>query len=251
MNNIGKIRKINDEYKKSVDKNLKINNFCPFRYEKQMDYLFPLLVKNVNKYTNGYKPKILDIACGYGRLIYFIKELNMTCEIWGIDYVARLINLAKKNFKDSKNIKFRSGNLYDLSRDYKKFFDIVISYKTLSWLPDYKDAVKEMMSAATDRVYITSLFYNGNMSFETKINELNKKTYTYLNTYSLNEFKSFCKKNGAKKVIAHEIYIDFDLPKPEDPDILKTFTIKTADKKRLEVTGNVILNWKLIEIILK
>jgi len=251
MDNINQVRKINDQFKKNVNKNLKTNTFCPFRYEKQMDYLFPLIIESVKKYKNNYHPKILEVACGYGRLVHFINELNLPGEIWGIDYVKKLIDRAKKDFNGKENIKFKCSNLYDLSKKYNKFFDIIVLYKTLSWLPDYRDAVKEMMAAAKDKIYITALFYDGDISFEIKINELNKKTFSSLNFYSLNEFKLFCKKHGAKKVVAHEMHVDFDLPKSEDPNILKTFTIKTADNKRLEVTGTVILNWKLIEISLR
>ncbi len=244
------IRQINNKYKKSIKNNLITNNFCPFRYEKQMDYLLPLIIKVIKKYPKKYRPKILEAGCGYGRLIYFINKLNLPCEIWGIDYMKELIDRAKENFK-SDNIRLKQGNIYDLSKKYKKFFDIVISYKTLSWLPDYKDAVKEMMTVAKNKVYITSLFYDGDISFETRVRQLDKRIFTYLNTYSLNEFKKFCIKNGAKKVVDYKMNVDFDIPKPENVNDLKTFTIKTTNTKRLEVTGTIILNWRLIEINLK
>jgi hypothetical protein len=44
--------------------------------------------------------------------------------------------------------------------------------------------------------------------------------------------------------------LDLDLPKPEDPDRLETYTIRTAQDDRLEITGTTILNWRLVELVL-
>ncbi|MCB9805862.1 methyltransferase domain-containing protein [Candidatus Nomurabacteria bacterium] len=236
-----KERELNREYKKSILKN---KNFCPFRYEKQMDYLFSFLKKDFIKKDL----KILESGCGQGRLLFYLNEFNNNQEYWGIDYLAENIKYAKNLFKDDQNIKLYKYNFFDLSKKYKKFFDISISYKTLSWLPDYKDAVLELIKSTKEKIYITSLFSNNNFSSFTKIYDHNNKTYTYLNTYSVADFKRFCLNNGAKKVKFVDMRLDIDLPENKSKSVLQTHTKRTKGGENLEITANTILNWKLVII---
>jgi hypothetical protein len=42
-----------------------------------------------------------------------------------------------------------------------------------------------------------------------------------------------------------DMKLDIDLNPPEDKNLLKTHTVRTADQGRLEITGVLLLNWKL------
>ena len=42
--------------------------------------------------------------------------------------------------------------------------------------------------------------------------------------------------------------LDFDLERSDDIDKLQTYTTATESGSRLEITGNIILNWKLVII---
>jgi hypothetical protein len=44
--------------------------------------------------------------------------------------------------------------------------------------------------------------------------------------------------------------VDFDLPKPKNINKLQTYTVLTQTRERIEITGSVILNWRLVEIVL-
>ena len=242
-----------DAYKNLIEESLRNekDEFCPFRKETQMDYLFKFLEKDFYK---NESLKILDACCGYGRLIHFLNELNEKQNYTGIDYVEELINDGIRNFVGKKNIKFELYDVMALSDKYYKEFDIAINYKTLSWLPNYTTIIEQLIKATKQKVYITSLFYDGDIDFITKIfvNEQNsnENKFSYLNTYSYPKFKRYCISLGVKEVNSINMNLDFDLEKDNNINKLHTYTIPTKSGNRLEITGNVILNWKLIEIVL-
>ncbi len=239
------IRKENRRYQASIKCSLKRGDFCNFRLEEQMKALFTLLKKDFLKHN-----KVLEAGCGPGRLIYFLNKFNNQQEYYGLDYLKENVVLARKLFKEQLNIKIFKGDLYDLGKKYKKYFDIIISYKTLPWLPEYQQVMKELISAAKKKIYLTALFIDGNFSFTVKVANLDNKTLTYLNTYNQNEFKNFCLKNGATRVNFHDFKLKINLPKPQNMKSLKTYTQKLTTGQNLEITGVVVLNWKLVEVII-
>ncbi len=241
----------NQVYKKYIRSCLKKDKagFCPFRKEKQMDYLFSFLRQDFEEKNQ----RILDACCGYGRLIYFLNEFDSRQLYLGVDYVEELIDQGKQSFVEEKNVKFEFGDILEISKRYKKHFDISINYKTLSWLPYYKRIMEELFKVTKKKIYITSLFYDGDIDFITKIYKGgldNADSYTFLNSYSSQRFKKFCEKLGAKSIEFIDMNLDFDLPKSKDLNLLETYTLNTNNNERLEITGNVILNWKLVVISL-
>ena len=166
---------------------------------------------------------------------------------FGIDYSELFIKESKEHFKSNKNIDFNVADVFNLPEKYTKKFDITINYKTLSWLPYYEDCIKELIKVTKDKVYITSLFNEGNIESITKI-YTDENNYTYLNTYSLEKFKKFVEAQGAKVVDITPMQLDFDLEKPKDINELSTYTQLLADNSRLEITANTLLNWKLVTI---
>ena len=241
----------NSTYKKVILKTLRNDkkSFCPFRKEKQMDYLFSELKKDFRK----KHLKIFEAGCGYGRLIYFLNEFDSNQEYFGADYVGQLIREGKRSFSNNKNITLFHLDVFKLPNSFRKLFDISISYKTLSWFPGYEEFIKQIVKVTKKKIYITSLFYDGDIDFITKIYvnaQDNDKNFSYLNTYSFPKFKKFCRSVGIKKVRAIDMHVDFDIKRPKDMNVLQTYTVSLSRGERLEITGNTILNWKLIELTL-
>ncbi len=241
----------NQAYKTFIGQMLEKNEaeFCPMRKEKQMDYLFTMLAEDFE--TKGRR--VLDACCGYGRLIHFLNEYDPDQEYVGIDYVPLLIAQARVHFAESENIRFEERDVMKLADYYGKEFSIAINYKTLSWLSYYETLVDQLVKVTKDKIYITSLFYDGPYDFISKIYDCSQSgsdSYSYLNTYSYPKFQRFCKALGVKEVNAIDMKLDFDLPKPADRSVLQTFTVLTAEGSRLEMTGVIGLNWKLIQLVL-
>lgn len=204
-------------YKRYIQKMLQQNApaFCPFRKERQMDYLFDLLRGPFQEKGQS----ILEAGCGYGRLIYFLNNFDAEQYYHGIDYVEELIGQAKKEFAHEKNIFFESADILKVSKKYLKKFDISISYKTLSWLPYYEKMMSKLFMMTKKRIYITSLFYDGDIDFITKIYQAareNSISYAHLNTYSYLKFEKFCKDMGARAIKSFDMKLDIELPRAED-----------------------------------
>jgi ubiquinone/menaquinone biosynthesis C-methylase UbiE len=253
MNSNSDERSENEKYKNFINAQLKEdeNLFCALRKEKQLDYLFPKLERDLRE---GGINQLLDLCCGYGRLVYFLNEKFPQLRIHGIDYMETMVEKGKNQFKDRLHISFEAKNAFDLSQFYDKSFDVTVIHKTISWLPYYESILTEAIKVSRKKIYITSLFWEGDIDFITKIfknaSAGDFDNFSYINTYSLPKFRSFCFEMGVKNVLVENMYIDVDLEKNLESDKLQTYTAKTKDDFRLEFTGPIQLNWKLIEIVL-
>ena len=135
---------------------------------------------------------------------------------------------------------------------YSKQFDVSISRAVISWIPYYEDFLKSLVAATKSHIFISSLFYDGDIDFEIKVNEFRKGTASrdfteYRNVYSLPRFKKFVKSLGAKNIRVYDFEIGIDLP-AVPLDQLGTYTVKLENGKRLQLSGVVLMNWKWIRI---
>jgi ubiquinone/menaquinone biosynthesis C-methylase UbiE len=221
------------------------DDFCPFRRERQMDHLFRHLAQDFQ----GPPQKVLDICGGYGRLTYFLNELDSRQEYYCFDYSESLIAQARTSFAAKRNIHCEVADLYALSPRYDKAFDITINYKTLYCLPYYEEAIAQFVKVTRHKIYVTSPFYEGDIDFISRIypsaSAGDGSRYAYSNSYGIPKFVKHCKSLGVKDVQFEGMSLDFDLTPPVDKNELKTHTVLTADQSRLEITGVLILNWKL------
>ena len=242
-----RLRTENEKYKKQCEDMYKHGNFCVMRYEKQMDYLFSKLEKDFENKTL----EVLDACCGCGRLLNYMTERFKEQNYFGIDYMPIFIESAKERFKDNHNIKLEVGDVFNLNEKYTKKFDITINYKTLSWLPYYEDCIRELVKVTKDKIYLTSMFNDGDYETISKLYSsisVNDENYTYLNTYSMPRFKKYVESLGAEVVDIIPMHLDFDLERTDDVDKVQTWTEQLKDNSRLEITANTILNWKLVTI---
>jgi len=219
--------------------------FCPFRREKQMDHLF----RRLQREFKSPGQKVLDMCGGYGRLTHFLHELDPKQSYHCLDFSDVLIAKAKETFAAHPNIHCGVADLYSLFPEYDKAFDITILYKTLYCLPYYTQAIEQLVKATRRKIYITSPFFDGDIDFISRIypkaSTGNQETYHYSNSYSIPKFVSYCKSLGVKAVEFEEMRLDFDIEPPRSKDVLQTHTVQTANQGRLEVTGVLVLNWKL------
>ncbi|MCK4911464.1 MAG: methyltransferase domain-containing protein [Thermodesulfovibrionales bacterium] len=240
-------REDNEVCKQAMRKLASEGRFCVLKRERQMDHLEDHLGRHIGDRKGLH---ILDACCGQGRLIHFLSKFAPEQNFLGVDIVEDFIDEGRERFRGVKNVRFERGNIFDLSDTYGKDFDICINYKTLSWLPSYEEPVRQMINVTRERIYITSLFFEGDVDFSVRVheNQMGRDVYTYLNTYSMPRFTEYCIGLGARNVEFHDMKLDLDLPESEDPDVLDTFTRRLDDGQRLEITGVVLLNWKLVVI---
>lgn len=241
----------NEIYKSIVRVEAREGRLSPFRRERQMDRLEERLAKDL---AGGRRLRILDACCARGRLMHFLNEFNGDQEYVGFDYLEELVEEANAHFKDVPNVTVVHADIYRLSERWGKEFDISILYKTLLNFPRYEDALEQLFAVTREKVYLTSIFYEGNADFDIRIHKYavyeSATDYAHYNCYGIPRFTDFCRARGAREVLFHDLKLDFDLPKADNPDIVATHTERLANGERLELTGPVLMDWKLVEITL-
>jgi SAM-dependent methyltransferase len=197
---------------------------------------------------------VLDACCGMGDLTYFLSLLNPKAKFVGIDRAVFLLEEGRKSFSDNPNITFQEADLYDLTSTLgPKSFDLAVCKQTLSWLPDYQQPVRELMNVTRKSIFASSLFYDGRIDFETRVREYvteaGKDDFNaYYNVYSFPVFREFCIAAGAKDVVGFDFNIGIDLPRSENIDRMGSYTVKLENGDRLQISGALLLPWKIVRI---
>tara|TARA_A100001388_G_scaffold125628_1_gene92912 strand:+ start:9075 stop:9746 length:672 start_codon:yes stop_codon:yes gene_type:complete len=110
------------------------------------------VAEEINKaYNLPKKPKILDIGCGKGYLLFDFLKVIPDAQIYGLD----ISEYALKNCKPEIKDKLLLGNARDLPYE-DNYFDLVISINTLHCLeaPDLFLALKEMERVGKNFKYL-------------------------------------------------------------------------------------------------
>jgi len=232
------------------DKEYEINSMKKYVNEKQeMD---KFLEKLITPIIRGASLKILDACCGIGHLSYFLSEISPESTFLGVDQTFYLIQEAKKLFHDKKNITFEVGDIYDVTTKYQKAFDISIIWKTLSSIPYYDEMLKALFRVTKKHIFLNIVLYDGDIDFEVKVRAFKKEKgkggFTqYYNVYSLPHFKEFVYGLGAKNVEIYDFDIGIDIPRGSI-DQMGTYTVKLENGKRVQISGAIVMSWKIVRI---
>jgi ubiquinone/menaquinone biosynthesis C-methylase UbiE len=201
--------------------------------------------------------KILDACCGIGDLTYFLSRMSPRSTFVGIDRAEFLLEEARQNLQHNPNATFRELDVRSLTTNFPaKHFDITVCKQTLSWLPEYAEVVEEMMAVTKQAIFISSLFYDGRIDFNIRVREYvtenGKHDYNaFYNVYSFPVFRDFCLSRGAKEVTGFNFDINIDLPRPDNLDRMGTFTERLESGKRLQISGALLMPWKIVRIDLE
>ena len=133
-----------------------------------------------------------------------------------------------------------------------KIFDITVCWKTLSWFDYYEDLLVGLINSTKKHIFISSLFFDGDIDFEVKVREFNKeagkkgfnKNY---NVYSLPQFKRFALKKGVKKIDVVDFDISINIEKPPINE-MGTYTITEKNGHKVQISGAIVQFWKIIRL---
>ncbi|TVQ51266.1 MAG: class I SAM-dependent methyltransferase [Saprospirales bacterium] len=226
------------QFKKTYQSTIK---FC--------DWLEQLEVLNRESSCN-----IMDIGTGKGANLNYMNKRFPNCKFLGLDINKNLVDEGNAYFKNKNinNCKLECGDLYNLDYNrYKNGFEGIISYQTLSWLPEYKKSLSKIIKLNPNWISLTSLFYDGLVDCKIEINEFenpkkkNSFKTSFYNVYSLPRLEYFFKKKGYKSFKSQPFVIDIDLPKP-DHTLMHTYTKKLENGERIQISGPLLLNWFFI-----
>lgn len=200
---------------------------------------------------------IVDIGAGSGAPTAYFAQKNSNIKFTAFDFSHKLIDIGATEAKklNLKNLNFIQGDVFDLKPNAD--YDGCISLQTLSWLPGYERAMLEIFKKIKPEwIGLTSLFYEGRISCKIEVTEHARSKTQFYNIYSLPEFNNFCKKHGYHILKFEPFKIEFDLPKPSDPDLMATYTQKLLNDnassnkgdERLQISGPLLMNWYMLLI---
>ncbi len=232
------------------DKGFNVGSMKKYATRKQeIDKRLEEIITTVIK---GKRLKIVDVCCGIGHIVHLLSEISPRSCFHGIDQTSYLIREARRLNAGNTLATFEAGDIYDLAGKYRKQFDISVSWKTLSWLPHYDKMLKALVTVTRKHIFLSSLFYEGDIDFEIKVREYKKERAkrgfnSYYNVYSLPHFREYVFNLGVKDIQVHDFEIGIDLPRPPI-DLMGTYTLKMQNRNRLQVSGAVVMSWKIIRL---
>jgi trans-aconitate methyltransferase len=181
---------------------------------------------------------IVDIGCGTGaNTVYLAKWFR--ARFVGIDSSRELIDEARNH---PTGVTFEVGDAYRLTERFG--VDGVISLQAFSWMPEIEGPLGQICSKIKPRwIAFSSLFYEGDISCHIVVDEPRRPRQSYYNIYSIPRTVACMKMHGYKAARIKPYEIDVDLPKPDNPDLMKTWTLPDEDGRRLQISGPLLLPW--------
>jgi ubiquinone/menaquinone biosynthesis C-methylase UbiE len=166
------------------------------------------IVKDFLKKSN--KGKLLDVACGTGRVFPYYGNR----EVYGIDISEDMLAIAKKRLSSAK-LKVSSADKIPFEDNY---FSVVITSRFIMHTPDYEKVIKEMIRVTKRGGSIIIDFPNKySLSYFTTKKRLSSKkgNLKYFNQFSIKEIKEIAEKNNLeiKEIKAKTFFPAKILPK--------------------------------------
>lgn len=232
--------------------NKKFSKHLYFQKQIKKPYQSTVSFFNFLKKYKLINSSIIDFGCGNGANLYYLQnKFKVKKKLLGIDKNQYLIHEAKKNFYKINNLNFKKKNILKIGEEYKNIFDGAISLQTLSFLEDYKLAVKNMSILNVNFIAVSSLFWEGLIDFNIKVNFLenssfkrNVKKFSYYNIYSIKNYINFMKNLGYSK----NYFVKFNPVKKinsKNKKEMGTYTINYKNKL-IQISGPIIMNWYFI-----
>lgn len=196
---------------------------------------------------------ILDVGTGKGANLYYMAKRYPNLKMLGVDLNQEFVDEGNQILKAKKvdaSCELAVADMYKFDKSLISKFDGIVSYQTLSWLPDFREPLRSMASLNTEWIALTSLFFDGNVNCKIDLEEYNRgidhePKQTFYNVYSLPLVQKFLKELGFTKFLFTPFEIDIDIPKP-DHKIMGTYTETLINGRRLQLSGPLLMNWYFI-----
>lgn len=197
--------------------------------------------------------RVLDIGCGNGNTCFHLNTQYPHWDYVGIDIVHALIEDGRKLFSNIKNLQLEVGDAHKLESIFNESFDIVLLWRVLQGLEDWKQALRSAYSLTKP---------GGNLIVSTLLNDSDidismvMRDYTAsgkikdvpLRIFSEVQFRDYCRELGAQSVTFEKFQMPISLPQPERG--LNTYTIDLIDGHKLQLAGGALVDhWKIAHII--
>ncbi len=200
------------------------------------------------------RSRVLDMACGAGANTLYMANRYKDSQFVGLDINEEFIICGNKQIETEcayNNCCLYKGDWFHPDNKWIGAFDGIISFQTLLMFPDYREALKMLVELQPKWIACSSLFYEGRIEYTNKFRNYYRPsadkeyTDTYYNIHSIPLFQEYMRGLGYPEFRYIPFEIDIDLPKTENLDI-GTYTIKTEDGKRIQVSGGLMMPWHFV-----
>lgn len=192
---------------------------------------------------------ILDLACGPAANLAYMAKRYPNCRFIGVDLNPNFVKQGNEVLQGRgiENARVVQDDWYNMGSIYRDAFDGVVSFQTLSWLPEFREPLFYVTKQNPRWMAHTSLFYDGPVSCtnETHTHDLdgNIKRNLFYNVYSLPVVEKFLRVHGYGNFKATPFEIDVDLPNTGE---FRSYTERTVDGRRIQISGPVLMPWYFI-----
>ena len=194
--------------------------------------------------------QILDLAAGTGAPTFYLASHFKNTTFIASDYSKECVAIGNKIIekKEISNLRIQFEDWYELQET--KEYEGVISLQTLSWLKEPEQPIKRVLQKLKPRWFaLTSLFYEGDISYEIKLDIHSNREKMHYNIYSLKHIERIVGSCGYRVSAVEKFNINVDLPKPENPDMMGTYTKHFIDEPhRVQLSGALLMPWYMIMI---
>jgi SAM-dependent methyltransferase len=184
--------------------------------------------------------KVVDLGCGAGAPTNFLANRYPKVNFIGLDISKELISCTKSGpnldfeVDDAENLLIRFG------------VDGVVMMQTLHTMPDPAIPLHQVATRLRPAwIALSTLIYEGNINCKIVVSEPMVPRMQYYNVFGL---PGLCKQMLAEGYVCtkHQPFqIDVDLPKPNDLDVMGTYTLNT-ENGRLQCSGPLVLPWGFV-----
>lgn len=195
---------------------------------------------------------ILDMCCGQGANVYYMSQRYPTNSFTGIDISEELVIRGNDFYirKGLKNCRLLKDDLYNMQSDLG-ILDGIVSFQTLSWLPESKTALNKLASLDAGWIALTSLFFDGDVECRVHVDDFsihNGKTnprQSFYNIYSIERVRNILADYGYRHFCYMPFEIDENLPNPQSRG-MGTYTEELKNGHRLQISGPLLMPWYFI-----
>jgi SAM-dependent methyltransferase len=187
-----------------------------------------------------YSPgmSVLDVGCGAGHFLRSLRSMDPDILYQGVDINREYIGIAGEVFANCPNASFKTMPVSRIAYFDSKSFDLSINYMVLPFIHDYKSAVREQMRVTKRTMFLRLML--GDHTCIIKRYKWGDSDFIYYNIYSQKEFVNFCRLNGARDIVVYGDDFSLDIPYSNSWD--------TYTHHGLQVSGNIVLDWKVVVI---
>lgn len=194
---------------------------------------------------------LIDAGCGNGANLIYADGTYGLGDSLGFDLNPAHIESGTRYIQAHgiNQVRLATGDLYEPPASWWGRYDGLISLQTLSWLPNYDDALRSLSKLPKQWMAFSSLFYEGRIDAKIEITEFEEdftsRRDVYYNVYSLERFAHVCRAHGFPHFEFQRFDIRIDLTHA-DPHRLGSYTIPDHSGRNLQFTGPIVLPWYFV-----